>query len=563
MNTDIVTLRTVPDDKTTRDKIRLAAVEWIKTFETITPPAQNELKKEAIKLLKKIKLPDLYTGFTMVEICNSFWEKEFAAVPYSKRILLLPHCLKNEHHCKAAIQQDQLICNKCNSCNISQLKTDAEALGYKVIIAEGSPTVVRLVLQGGFDAILGVACLESLEKAFEKISLIGIPYSAVPLLNAGCKSTKYEEERLNCILKSFNPRAQRIRTYLPLLRFAHDIFEPKRLTNLLKNELENQSTNTSADHPKNQTEEIAVKWLLEDGKRFRPFITIAAFAVAKYGIKALEPQTKIAEWIPDSILRIAIAVEAMHKASLIHDDIEDNDSERYGQKTLHIQYGIPQAINVGDYLIGLGYSLIASETDALGSSQTADMLRKLSTAHLKLCRGQGAEIAWRDKQDMQPIDSLAIYAAKTAPAFEAALYIGFRAAGTDFNPNLLKDYAKAFGIAYQVQNDLEEWEPDEHGLIQNARDAIAGRATVLHLFALENSTEQDRRILQLPYCGCMKAHEFLKRNSILYEKAGAFKKAKSLIEKYKKKALSLSDEVAGSSESDLLKFLTNVIIKMS
>ena len=51
---------------------------------------------------------------------------------------------------------------------------------------------------------------------------------------------------------------------------------------------------------------------------------------------------------------LAVAIEALHKASLIHDDIADGDEFRYGRPTLHVSHGVGRAVNVGDWLVGLG-----------------------------------------------------------------------------------------------------------------------------------------------------------------------------------------------------------------
>ena len=53
----------------------------------------------------------------------------------------------------------------------------------------------------------------------------------------------------------------------------------------------------------------------------------------------------------DGLKKVAVAVECFHKASLVHDDIEDNDAERYGEPALHSQHGVPVALNAGDLLI--------------------------------------------------------------------------------------------------------------------------------------------------------------------------------------------------------------------
>ena len=91
-----------------------------------------------------------------------------------------------------------------------------------------------------------------------------------------------------------------------------------------------------------------------------------------------------------------MSIETFHKASLVHDDIEDDDAFRYGEETLHRKYGTPTAINVGDYLIGLGYRLVSREAKALGAETVADILDRLADAHLRLSEGQGAELLWRD-----------------------------------------------------------------------------------------------------------------------------------------------------------------------
>src|SRR4029078_1002204 len=122
--------------------------------------------------------------------------------------------------------------------------------------------------------------------------------------------------------------------------------------------------------------------------------------------------------LSDSVKRAAVAIETFHKASLVHDDIEDDDAFRYGQETLHRQYGVSTAINVGDYLIGLGYRLVSRDRKELGAGCAADILDRLAQSHLKLSEGQGAELLWRDSVDktLTPLDALKIYALKTSPA---------------------------------------------------------------------------------------------------------------------------------------------------
>src|SRR5204862_1582445 len=148
----------------------------------------------------------------------------------------------------------------------------------------------------------------------------------------------------------------------------------------------------SEGNPLTQHEAIAYDWLAQGGKRSRPFITLAAYDALKGA-----PGTRAAAGVdlPDAVRRTALAIEAFHKASLVHDDIEDDDTFRYGRATLERQYGVPAAINVGDYLLGLGYRLVSRERAALGAEGAADVLDRPARAHLRLSEGQGAELLWR------------------------------------------------------------------------------------------------------------------------------------------------------------------------
>src|SRR5207248_3476293 len=266
-------------------------------------------------------------------------------------------------------------------------------------------------------------------------------------------------------------------------------------------------------------------------KRSRPFITLAAYDALKGA-----PGTLSADKLdlPDAVRRTALAIEAFHKASLVHDDIEDDDTFRYGRTTLHRQHGVSTAINVGDYLIGLGYRLVSRERKALGGEVTADIIDRLADAHLKLSEGQGAELLWRDAKDktLTALDALKIYALKTAPAFEASLYSGLRLAGpTDKYEKTIVDFSRHMGIAFQILNDLKDWEGDSDNKLVAGQDVLAGRPTLLLALALEGLGGADRAdmvaLLQKDETRLTPAvgPETVARVRMLFEKAGVFEKA--------------------------------------
>ena len=233
-------------------------------------------------------------------------------------------------------------------------------------------------------------------------------------------------------------------------------------------------------------------------------------------------------------------MEVFHKASLVHDDIEDDDSYRYGAETLHRQHGVGTAINVGDYLIGLGYRLVSRERKELGGDCAADILDRLADAHQKLAEGQGAELLLRDQREkmLTALDALKIYALKTSPAFEAALYAGLRLAGpADKYEKMVVEFSRHLGIAFQILNDLNDWRDDAENKIVSGQDIIAARPTLLLALALEGSAPAAREellsLIGQSADGSEGEPSLVKRVRRLYEQARVFEKAEKLIEKYR------------------------------
>jgi geranylgeranyl diphosphate synthase type II len=267
------------------------------------------------------------------------------------------------------------------------------------------------------------------------------------------------------------------------------------------------------------------------------------------------------------VKRCALAIETFHKASLVHDDIEDDDTFRYGMETLHRQYGVGTAINVGDYLIGLGYRLISRDRKELGAEVAADILDRLAQAHLKLAEGQGAELLWRDAQNksLTPLDALKIYALKTAPAFEAALYSGLRLAGpADSYEKLVTEFSKHLGIAFQILNDLKDWDGDADNKMIAGQDVLAARPTLLLALALEGSQPAEREevlaLLHQTEQNRRDNPDHVQRIRQLFEQAGVFAKADKLIEKYRQRAEALADETQPTELRELLYYLVDSVL---
>jgi geranylgeranyl pyrophosphate synthase len=558
--------KVVPETRPLRDRIRDAAGAYVRPLGKAKPLTRDEFRAHAATLLKQLGLGEQYLGFTLVCIANEFWREQVAAVPFHRRLMLLPHCLKNAEGCPAEYDEFGLNCEKCGACSVADFKTKSEQLGYKVLVSEGTPIVLKIIVSGHVDAIVGVACLNVLEKAFDKILLSGIPCVATPLLSSNCKSTSVDDDWVFQMidLKS-EPAKQQTKSYVHLMRAANGLFDAPELERLAPR-ARNQA---NATDPLAQHESIAYDFLAKGGKRSRPLITLATYDALTGGKGTLSADGLD---LPDPVKRTALAIESFHKASLVHDDIEDDDAYRYGAPTLHRTYGVGTAINVGDYLIGLGYRLVSRERKALGAETTADVLDKLADAHLKLSEGQGAELLWRDAEDkaLTPLDALKIYALKTAPAFEAALYSGVRLAGpAETYEKAVTDFSRNLGVAFQILNDLKDWGGDEDNKLLAGQDVLAARPTLLLALALEGLSAAEKGEL-LGLISAAREHaspddtvaaDTVERVRALYRKAKVFAKADALVEKYRSRAEAIADEVEPTEFRELLYYLVDTVLE--
>jgi geranylgeranyl pyrophosphate synthase len=227
------------------------------------------------------------------------------------------------------------------------------------------------------------------------------------------------------------------------------------------------------------------------------------------------------------------------------------------------------AINIGDYLIGMGYRLVSRESKVLGADVVADILDCLADAHLRLSEGQGAELLWRDASDkrLTPLDALKIYALKTAPAFEAALYTGARLAGSaEQYVEPIKQFARNLGVAFQILNDLNDWDGDDHNKLAAGGDVLGGRPTVLWALALEGlSAVRQPELLSLvgpsiPDPRSPIPDSRLAQVRRLYQQAGVFDKAHRLIDKHRERAEKIADDIEAEELRALLYYLIDSVL---
>jgi len=520
----------IPQTREERERIKQIVGRHVARTQPVLPLSLEDLRKNADQILAAAKLDPAHRDYIAVVFNSEASREALAAVPYERRLLLLPKCLRVEDKCPAPFDDFGLLCKQCGLCTIQDLQNEAERLGYAVLVAEGSALVMAIIQTGKIDAIVGVSCLSVLEKAFPYMESAAIPGVAIPLLQDDCKDTALDIDWLwDVVHVTSDDRTYRLD--LDSLRDEVDTwFEPASLEILMG----------PAD---SESERIARGWLGKAGKRWRPFLVACAW-------RAFQDDPNVA--LPESLKKVAIAVECFHKASLVHDDIEDGDAFRYGDKTLHEQHGLPVALNVGDLLLGDGYRLLA-EVDAPPAVRAA-LVRIAAAGHRTLCLGQGDELCWtRDPKPLASLDVLNIHRQKTAPAFEVALRLGAALAEADDDVHeVLSKFSQALGIAYQIRDDLDD-------LSGEGDDLAAVRPALPLAIAYERATGDEREVLERLWRRSTDGFGETGRIREIIDRLKAADRCRGLLDSYKEEAVR---SLAGLRNASLKGLLRRVVSKI-
>ncbi len=517
---------TIPQTRAEREGMRVTIQRYVAANrDRMVPPfVLDELRTHAEDLIARTGINPKYTDYAGVLLSNEVWRDQLATVPYERRLLLLPKCLRIEDKCPAPFDDFGLLCKQCGLCSIQDLQEEAEKLGYAVLVAEGSALVMALIQTGKIDAIVGVSCLSVLERAFPYMEAAAIPGIAIPLLQDDCKDTGIDLEWIWEVIHLDSADQTRRLDLEWLKEEVRSWFSPESLDEIL-------------GAPGSRTEEIARDWMAQDGKRWRPFLTACAFKAM-----ADDPEAPL----PAELRKVAVAVECFHKASLIHDDIEDGDAERYGRATLHAEYGVPVALNVGDLLLGEGYRLLAS-LEAPAAVRAA-MVKAAAEGHRTLCLGQGAELHWaREPQPMRIEEVLQIFKQKTAPAFEVALRLGVLYSGSQEDVSeILTKYSDALGIAYQIRDDLEDL------TASRISDLAAMRPSLPLAIAMDRAKGESRAVVEQFWRRAAGADDIGRLTEALAE-AKAEDQCRGLLEAYKEEAVRSLKDIDHPSLKGLLR----------
>lgn len=567
----------VPCDADVRKLLRARAtnVDW-REFPALLRP--TELGAIADQILKEEGLSRGFRSWLMVILASSYWRDAVATVPFHRRLLLLP---------ESGLTVNGKDNDSRRAAEFGRLRPVAERLGYRIMDDSQLSSISQSIGAGEIDAVLGVSDLLGLEKAVDQVMAWGVPCMAEPLLEDSSELIDRESaERM--IRLPYRPHGLEERfDYQWVMREARELFRWENLNRLLPRETQTLFHAAPGNHHRNRpsssigsddralegsftpltgTAQIAYEFLSRGGKYFRPFITLATFNALTMD-RSPGPNSAVAPGVwSTGVKRTAMSIEVFHKASLVHDDIEDNDDFRYGEPSIHKRYGTPTAINVGDFLVGLGYRLVSGCKAELGGDTVADLLDCLASAHQRLSEGQGAELLWRDSpnKSLTPTEALKVYALKTAPAFEVAFYSGLRLAGSVTETSeLVRAFSEYLGVAFQILNDLKDWCEDDTNKGAPGGDILQGRPTLLWALALQSANaDQQKQLLALVEPNeSTSAAVRVERVGRLYRELGVFQQAAENVDRLEEQSWQIANRLEPKSLSRLFGYLIRVVLQ--
>jgi octaprenyl-diphosphate synthase len=216
---------------------------------------------------------------------------------------------------------------------------------------------------------------------------------------------------------------------------------------------------------------LAAHLIAAGGKRLRPLLCVAAARLC--GTENSHHH------------HLSAAVEFIHTATLLHDDVVDSSQLRRGKVAAHLIWGAPSSVLVGDFLFARAFELMV-ET---GSLRALDILSKASAV---ITQGEVLQLMKAFDLNLSQDDYIEIISSKTAALFAAASESGAVAAGaSEEKIKALYDYGMNLGLAFQIQDDILDYQGSADDLGKNAGDDFAeGKSTLPLILAIQATRDE-------------------------------------------------------------------------
>jgi len=240
-----------------------------------------------------------------------------------------------------------------------------------------------------------------------------------------------------------------------------------------------------AREPRRHLYDLVAEYPLRGGKMMRSSLCIAT--ACAFGA------------CPQDALAVAVSIELLHNALLIHDDIEDGSEQRRGQATLHVEHGVPLALNAGDTLTLVSLRPLLENHGRFGGDLAMRIVRETERMALMSAEGQAMELGWRqdNRIDLDDADYLQMVLKKTCwlatiYPLRAGALIGTRAA---IDLDAFMRFGFFLGATFQIQDDLLNLVADQSYGKERDGDLWEGKRTLMLIRLLRESTPAERERL--------------------------------------------------------------------
>ncbi|WP_148097592.1 polyprenyl synthetase family protein [Clostridium tagluense] len=284
----------------------------------------------------------------------------------------------------------------------------------------------------------------------------------------------------------------------------------------------------------------------------------AIFPLVNAGGKMLRPAflllaAKFGEYDKDKMHNLGAAIEMMHMATLVHDDVVDESKLRRGVETVQHKYSKEYAVYIGDFLFCQCFIMLS------GFDYSTENLRDISKAISKICMGEIRQYNIRYLRNTSLRKYIKIISGKTAALFAISFYTGAKESKcSEKTSKLLARVGYYIGMAFQIIDDLLDYSGDASKLGKNAQsDLVKGYYTLPLIYAMAEDFENKISII---LDNTSLNDEDVKQITILIEKYNGIDKAQNLADKYTKKAFDYIEKLPDCESKEIIKAVTKKLL---
>ena len=223
--------------------------------------------------------------------------------------------------------------------------------------------------------------------------------------------------------------------------------------------------------------QLASYLIAAGGKRIRPLLTLSCTALFDGDMVRAH--------------RLAAAVEFIHTATLLHDDVVDDSDQRRGKDSANIVFGNEASVLVGDFLFSRAFQLMVAD-------RSLDVLRILSNASAIIAEGEVLQLSAQNNLETSMEDYADVIKGKTASLFAAACEVGPIIADQDKEVvNAMRDYGLNLGMAFQIIDDVLDYSSSREKMGKAVGDDFReGKMTAPVIFAIEKANSEEKEFWQ-------------------------------------------------------------------